>query len=398
MTARDDFLPTSTYDWRGHSCAFVQAGQGPPVVLIHGFAGSAYNCWRSTVPALAATHTVYAVDLLGLGASDQPADVEYSIDLWVEQCADFLHQQTDESPIIIGHSFGSVVALQLASQLSAQGTPVRGVGMMNCGYAAALRPRAVQTCPRADRRLCYAHGRYGLNNKNVVKGEEWRQSQEAAGVAVDVAPLPSLQLAIFRVVLGIVDWIFNQRLLLALILDSFATAENVRGALEQSVYTDASRVDDDLVEDYLSLAKDRDAAVEVLRQIYTNDAGPLPFPAADMLPEVTPMLIVWGDNDNLGPVDGPVGSYFRARSRRFEATRFEEIVAGHVPQDDNPEATNRILGDWLAGFSEERSSSSLSPRAGKPTMLLEDEPTCDAQLQPSTRHHRPRRNPRQHSQ
>ena len=41
----------------------------------------------------------------------------------------------------------------------------------------------------------------------------------------------------------------------------------------------------------------RDAAVEVLRQIYTNDAGPLPFPAADMLPEVTPMLIVWGDND-----------------------------------------------------------------------------------------------------
>ena len=52
MTARADFMPSSTYEWRGHSCSFVKAGEGPPVVLIHGFAGSAYNCWRSTLPAL----------------------------------------------------------------------------------------------------------------------------------------------------------------------------------------------------------------------------------------------------------------------------------------------------------------------------------------------------------
>ena len=88
------FPPATQYTWRGHKCSYVKAGQGPPVLLLHGFAGSAFNCWRSTVPALAATHTVYGLDLLGLGASAQPANVEYSIDLWREQCADFLREHT----------------------------------------------------------------------------------------------------------------------------------------------------------------------------------------------------------------------------------------------------------------------------------------------------------------
>ena len=36
-----------------------------------------------------------------------------------------------EPPIVIGHSFGSLIALELA----ARGTPVRGIGMMNCGVS-----------------------------------------------------------------------------------------------------------------------------------------------------------------------------------------------------------------------------------------------------------------------
>ena len=48
------------------------------------------------------------------------------------------------------------------------------------------------------------------------------------------------------------------------------------------------------------------------------------------------------------PNPNQVGTYFRERARRLEATRFEEISAGHVPQDDRPETTNRILAEWLA--------------------------------------------------
>ena len=57
------------------------SADGPVAILLHGFAGSGFNCWRSTLPALATTHRVYALDLLGLGASAQPDDVTYSIDL-----------------------------------------------------------------------------------------------------------------------------------------------------------------------------------------------------------------------------------------------------------------------------------------------------------------------------
>ena len=76
--------------------------------------------------------------------------------------------------------------------------------------------------------------------------------------------------------------------------------------------------------------------------------------AAASLPDAFPLLTVWGDRDNLASIDGPVGLYFRDRARRLEATRFEEISAGHVPPDDAPAATNRILAEWLATVGARR--------------------------------------------
>ena len=321
------FPATSKYQWRGHECAYVAAGEGPPVILLHGFAGSAYNCWRSTVPAVAASgHRVYALDLLGLGKSAQPSDATYSIDTWREQVRDFCAEQLDGAPpVVIGHSFGSLVALEVAREAQQAGSPVRAVGMMNCGV--------------------------GLNNKGALKVEEWRTAQQARGIATEEAA-PAWQLAIFGAVLALVDLIFNQKWLLSAGLEKFATAENVRGALAEAVYMNPDRVDDALVDDYLSLAADREAAVEVLRQIYTNDSGPLPFPAAEALPESMPMLVVWGDKDNLAPSTGPVGKYLKARAGRVAATRFEELTnVGHVPQDDAPTRTNAILEEWLGGLA-----------------------------------------------
>ena len=187
----------------------------------------------------------------------------------------------------------------------------------------------------------------GMNNNNALKVEGWRQGQEAKGV--DVGPAaPAWQMAFFGVFVALLKAIFSQKWLLRTILERFATAENVSNALRGSVYQDSERVDSDLVQDYLSLAQDKEKAVEVLRQIYTNDGGPLPFDAVADLPDDFPILTVWGDCDNLAPIDGPVGSFFRKRSQELGATRFEEIKAGHVPQDDSPEVTNRILKEWLA--------------------------------------------------
>ena len=98
------FPPASTYTWRGHKCSFRKAGAGPPVVLLHGFAGSAFNCWRSTLPALAGTHTVYGLDLLGLGASDPPSDDEYGNDLCRAAGVDSIAEQVEgggPAPVLI---------------------------------------------------------------------------------------------------------------------------------------------------------------------------------------------------------------------------------------------------------------------------------------------------------
>ena len=75
----------------------------------------------------------------------------------------------------------------------------------------------------------------------------------------------------------------------------------------------------------------------------------LPFAAAEKLPSSLPLLTVWGDSDNLAPSTGPVGSYFRQQAGVRASHRFEEIAScGHVPQDDKPDVTNRILREWLA--------------------------------------------------
>lgn len=51
---------------------YRRAGDGPPVVLLHGFPETSY-AWRKVLPLLAEHHTVIAPDLRGCGASDRPA-------------------------------------------------------------------------------------------------------------------------------------------------------------------------------------------------------------------------------------------------------------------------------------------------------------------------------------
>ena len=51
---------------------YVTAGEGPPVVLIHGYPQTWWE-WRHQIPALAEKYTVIAPDMRGLGDSSRPA-------------------------------------------------------------------------------------------------------------------------------------------------------------------------------------------------------------------------------------------------------------------------------------------------------------------------------------
>jgi len=61
-----------------HQMAYLRAGQGDPVLLVHGITTYTF-IWRNILPELAKTHDVIAVDLLGCGQSDMPLDVSYAI-------------------------------------------------------------------------------------------------------------------------------------------------------------------------------------------------------------------------------------------------------------------------------------------------------------------------------
>lgn len=104
-----DFFTTSA-GWRIH---YTAQGEGSPVVLIHGFMDS-LQTWRRNVQALAATHRVYAIDVLGFGSSDRVRAPIYTLKQQARFLREFFAAQNIENADVIGHSMGGALALQFA--------------------------------------------------------------------------------------------------------------------------------------------------------------------------------------------------------------------------------------------------------------------------------------------
>ena len=97
---------------RGARVRYVDEGQGPPVVLVHGFASS-LDAWAGVRPALRGTHRVIALDLKGFGWTDRPPG-DYSADEQARIVLALMDELDVESAAIVGHSWGGSVALSLA--------------------------------------------------------------------------------------------------------------------------------------------------------------------------------------------------------------------------------------------------------------------------------------------
>src|SRR5437016_1907071 len=98
----------------GHRVNFTIAGQGPPVVLIHGVAGRAAQ-WDQIVQLLAESYTVVAPDLLGHGESAKPRG-DYSLGAHASGIRDLLVGLNIAHASIVGHSLGGGIAMQFAYQ------------------------------------------------------------------------------------------------------------------------------------------------------------------------------------------------------------------------------------------------------------------------------------------
>lgn len=98
----------------GYPLHILEEGEGPPVLLLHGFAGSAED-WRPTGAILArAGYRAVAVDGLGFGRSAKPGDAPYSLALSADLYAGVLDALGVERAAVVAHSMGAKYALALA--------------------------------------------------------------------------------------------------------------------------------------------------------------------------------------------------------------------------------------------------------------------------------------------
>ncbi len=88
-------------------------GHGPAVLLLHGFTGRGAD-WGRFLPALRATRTTVAVDLLGHGRSDRPGDpARHALECQAADLAAILGRLGLSPAAVVGYSFGARLALQL---------------------------------------------------------------------------------------------------------------------------------------------------------------------------------------------------------------------------------------------------------------------------------------------
>ena len=98
----------------GKRRAYLRAGSGPALLLLHGLACDR-TTWDRVVPLLARKYTVIAPDLLGHGLSDKPR-ADYTLGGYANGMRDLLTVLGIDKVTVVGHSFGGGVAMQFAYQ------------------------------------------------------------------------------------------------------------------------------------------------------------------------------------------------------------------------------------------------------------------------------------------
>jgi pimeloyl-ACP methyl ester carboxylesterase len=96
----------------GMPIRYLAAGEGPPLVLLHGAGDNALD-WKWVMPSLAATNRIYAPDLPGSPDSARPA-ADYSPAFFERFIAAFVDALEIGRATLVGNSLGGVIALRLA--------------------------------------------------------------------------------------------------------------------------------------------------------------------------------------------------------------------------------------------------------------------------------------------
>ncbi len=112
----------------GLATSYLEAGQGDPVVLLHGgeFGANARIGWENTIEALAARHRVLAPDMLGFGGSAKVVDFTDGRGMRIRHIARFCEVMGVDSAHFVGNSMGAINMLVDATS-EAPVLPVRSM-------------------------------------------------------------------------------------------------------------------------------------------------------------------------------------------------------------------------------------------------------------------------------
>lgn len=126
----------------GRSIAYRSAGEGPPLVLLHGFLCDS-RCWRTQLDGLSDQFRVVAWDAPGAGASSDPPE-RFTITDWAHCLAGFLDVLGIEPAYLVGLSWGGMLAQELYRLY-----PERALGLILCdtyaGWKGSLPADACET-------------------------------------------------------------------------------------------------------------------------------------------------------------------------------------------------------------------------------------------------------------
>ena len=123
-----------------------RVGAGPAMTMLHGFPSSSHD-WAKVAPALAERHSLVMPDFLGFGASDRPADHEYSIHEQADLVEALWAGERIDSTVLVAHDYGVSVAQELLARRGegALRVDLASVHLLNGGlYPDLHRPEPAQ--------------------------------------------------------------------------------------------------------------------------------------------------------------------------------------------------------------------------------------------------------------
>ena len=98
----------------GKKVHYLEAGNGPPIILIHGFLYHTVM-WRKNIDALAEKFRVYAIDLWGWGYSEILKEKEYSFERYGKQVLGFMDALNIKKATLGGQSMGGGISVYVAA-------------------------------------------------------------------------------------------------------------------------------------------------------------------------------------------------------------------------------------------------------------------------------------------